>query len=82
MLPIMVPCLYGDHNQDMNDAAMDLLWISHGYDHGFGFAKIPAKASDNEEFEDVKLSMLKITYLFLYENNISRHIDSVFELLL
>uniref|UniRef100_A0A0E0LKX3 Uncharacterized protein n=1 Tax=Oryza punctata TaxID=4537 RepID=A0A0E0LKX3_ORYPU len=67
MLPTMVPCLYGEHNQDMNDVATDLLWISHGYDHGFGFAEIPAEAFDNEKFEDVKLSMLRIAYPFLYE---------------
>ena len=33
MLPAMLPHLYGDENQDINDAGTDLLWINHGYVH-------------------------------------------------
>ncbi|KAF0931439.1 hypothetical protein E2562_004566 [Oryza meyeriana var. granulata] len=34
MLPIMLPCLYGEHDEDVLDAARTLLWTRHGYVHG------------------------------------------------
>jgi hypothetical protein len=30
-LPIMHPLVYGDHEDDVNDAAATLLWIGRGY---------------------------------------------------
>jgi hypothetical protein len=31
LLPIMHPLVYGDHEDDVNDAAATLLWIGRGY---------------------------------------------------
>lgn len=31
MLPLLVPLLYGDHDEDVHGAAVSLLWMSCGY---------------------------------------------------
>jgi hypothetical protein len=31
MLPVLLPRLYGDHDKDVHDAAVSLLWMSRGY---------------------------------------------------
>jgi hypothetical protein len=52
----------------VNEAATTLVWFSHGFEPKFGFSDIPDEALDSEEFEDVKLSMWKIAYPYLYVN--------------
>jgi hypothetical protein len=44
MLPLLLPCLFEEGNQDVREAATDLHWISHGYVRGFG----PIKITDEE----------------------------------
>ncbi|PVH64110.1 hypothetical protein PAHAL_2G189600 [Panicum hallii] len=40
MIPLLVPCLYREDDEDVKDAATDLHWISHGYGHGFGAPEV------------------------------------------
>ncbi|CAL4924519.1 unnamed protein product [Urochloa decumbens] len=36
LVPLLVPSLYEEKDQDVRDVATDLHWISHGYVRGFG----------------------------------------------
>lgn len=36
MVPLLVPCLYKEKDQEVRDAATDLHWISHSYVRGCG----------------------------------------------
>jgi hypothetical protein len=80
MLPVLFPCLYGDHDEDVNGAAVSLLWISRGYSNvSNGLPTIPeeglnaeeikeAKMSMEKKTEEVKKSMFKIVFPFMYDN--------------
>ena len=68
MLPIMVPLLYGEHDEDVNNAAVNLLWISRGLVPTVRSSLIPDEALDSKEFEDVKLSMGTIIHPLLFGN--------------
>lgn len=78
MLPVLFPCLYGDHDEDVNGAAVSLLWISRGYsnvsnglptilDEGLDAEDIKeAKMSMKKKTEEVKMSMFKIIFPSMY----------------
>jgi len=36
MLPVLLPQLYGEHNEQVIRAATDLLWFAHDHGHGHG----------------------------------------------
>ena len=70
MLPVLLPHLYGEHDDDVNSAATSLLWMSRGYGNHGKDAKI-VDADQNTEAkntEAVKMSMFKIIFLFMYDN--------------
>ena len=70
MLPVLFPRLYGDHHEDVNDAAVSLLWMSRGYCNvSNGLPRIPEESQSMEmKIEEVKRSIFKIVFLFMYEN--------------
>jgi hypothetical protein len=80
MLPVLFPRLYGDHDEDVNGAAVSLLWISRGYSSvSNGLPTIPgegliaeeikeAKMSMEKKTEEVKKSRFKIVFPFMYDN--------------
>lgn len=64
MFPVMFPHWYGKHDQHTNDAAVDLLWMSHGIKSlGVHGADLEGKA-----FEDEKIGMWKIAYPSMFTN--------------
>ncbi|CAD6250089.1 unnamed protein product [Miscanthus lutarioriparius] len=77
MLPVLFPRLYGDHDEDVNGAAVSLLWICRGYSNvSNGLPRIPdegldaeaikeAKMSMKKKTEEVKMSMFKIIFPFI-----------------
>ena len=60
MLPVLLPRLYGEHDDDVNSAATSLLWMSRGYSNHGKDAKIVDEA--------VNMSMFKIIFPFMYDN--------------
>jgi hypothetical protein len=64
----MLPLLYGEHDEDVNNAAVNLLWISRGLVPTVRSSLIPDEALDSKEFEDVKLSMWTIIHPLLFGN--------------
>lgn len=74
MYPVMFPHWYGNHDKDTNDAATDLLYISHGIGARRSQSSgVPSHPVEDEEFEchafkDLKISMWKISYPSMYAN--------------
>ncbi|CAN6215172.1 unnamed protein product [Urochloa humidicola] len=67
MLPLIFPRWYGDHEEDVNDAAVSLLWIGRGYTNVCsGLPEIPDQGLDAEKVEETKMSMLKIIFPSMY----------------
>ncbi|KAG8060240.1 hypothetical protein GUJ93_ZPchr0002g25813 [Zizania palustris] len=63
MFPVLLPLLYGCHEEEVNDAAATLLWIGHGYCNVTnGLPKIPDRGLDAEKLEETKMSIFKIIF--------------------
>ncbi|KAG8059890.1 hypothetical protein GUJ93_ZPchr0002g25974 [Zizania palustris] len=63
MFPVLLPLLYGCHEEDVNDAATTLLWIGRGYCNVTnGLPKIPDRGLYTEKLEETKMFMLKIIF--------------------
>ncbi|CAN6221918.1 unnamed protein product [Urochloa humidicola] len=70
MLPVLLPRLYGDNDDDVHGAAVSLLWMSRGYSSGVE-AGVDARILDDEptkNTEEVKMSMFKIIFPFMFDN--------------
>ncbi|CAN6243181.1 unnamed protein product [Urochloa humidicola] len=67
MLPLIFHIFYGDHEKDVNDAAATLLWIGRGYRNiCSGLPEIPDQGLNAKKVEEIKMSMLKIIFPFMY----------------
>lgn len=66
MHPVMFPGWYGSNDHVTNEAATDLLWISHGIAPRLSLLEFPEEPLDSEAFEVLKVAMLKIAYPYMY----------------